>query len=132
MKRHIPIMVKEILSFIPDDVKIIVDGTFGHGGHSIEILSYKSQVASYKGLMLCMERDPRVVEHGKQYLITELKNRGIDIGVKSPDLELNTQHLKLLNDSYTNIAQYLPPGQKAGFVLLDLGINREHVTDNER
>lgn len=129
MKRHIPIMVQEILNFIPDDVQIIVDGTFGHGGHSIEILSYKSQVISYKGLMLCMERDPRVLENGKKYLIEELKNRGINLEL---NLELNTQHLKLLNDSYANIAQYLPPGQKVGFVLLDLGINREHVTDNER
>jgi 16S rRNA (cytosine1402-N4)-methyltransferase len=38
MKRHIPIMVHEILSYIPEHAKLIVDGTFGHGGHTLAII----------------------------------------------------------------------------------------------
>lgn len=134
MKRHIPIMVKEILSFIPDDVQIIVDGTFGHGGHTIEIVKSEQWkvnpaendgTGSGKSKIIGMERDPRVLEHGKAYLEENI------IGLWALSIKLAFD-IQLFNDSYANIAQYLPPGQKAGFVLLDLGINREHVTDNER
>lgn len=124
MKRHIPIMVQEILNFIPDDVQIIVDGTFGHGGHSIEIVKNEEwKMKKEKCKIIGMERDPRVLEHGKAYVAEALKVWKIE------ELE---QLLTLINDSYANIAQCLPAGQKVGFVLLDLGINREHVTDNER
>jgi|GEM_PF-5249885 len=66
--------------------------------------------------MIGIERDPKVFVHGKEYLHTESSVLSCEI----------------YNDSYTNIVRYLPPGQQADFVLLDLGINREHVTDNDR
>ena len=36
---HIPVMLKEVISFIPKDKKInLIDATFGGGGYSREIL----------------------------------------------------------------------------------------------
>lgn len=40
MKRHISIMVKEICSMIPDHATCVVDGTLGHGGHSLAMCQY--------------------------------------------------------------------------------------------
>jgi 16S rRNA C1402 N4-methylase RsmH len=31
-------MVSEILTYIPEHAKLIVDGTFGHGGHTLAII----------------------------------------------------------------------------------------------
>lgn len=123
MKRHIPIMVSEILTYIPEHAKLIVDGTFGHGGHTLAIIqNSKFKIQNWELALIGMEWDPRVIEHGKEYLQTELWIH---------DLK-EIQWLTLNNDSYTNITSYLQHSQKADFVLLDLGINREHVTDNIR
>jgi len=34
---HTPVLLKEVLSFVPEQPKLIVDGTLGHGGHSLEM-----------------------------------------------------------------------------------------------
>lgn len=42
VKQHIPILVDEIISQIPPHSRYIVDGTCGHGGHTLHFLSWLS------------------------------------------------------------------------------------------
>ena len=35
MLYHTPILLNEVISLVPPHAQVIVDGTFGHGGHSI-------------------------------------------------------------------------------------------------
>ena len=39
--------------------------------------------------------------------------------------------LNYIHDTYANIPRYLKP-HSVDFILLDLGINREHITDPDR
>ena len=51
---HIPVMLKEVLSFIPKDKKInLIDATFGGGGYSKAILKN----FNIKNL-IAIDRDP--------------------------------------------------------------------------
>ncbi|MBU0626946.1 16S rRNA (cytosine(1402)-N(4))-methyltransferase [Patescibacteria group bacterium] len=35
---HKPVLLKEVLDFMPANPKLIVDGTLGHGGHMVEMI----------------------------------------------------------------------------------------------
>ena len=51
---HVPVMLKEVLSFIPNDKKInLIDATFGGGGYSKAIL----KDFNIKNL-IAIDRDP--------------------------------------------------------------------------
>ena len=101
-------MVSEILTYIPEHAKLIVDGTFGHGGHTLAIIqNSKFKIQNWELALIGMEWDPRVIEHGKEYLQTEFWIH---------DLK-EIQWLTLNNDSYTNIAFLLQNSKKADFVL---------------
>lgn len=117
-KQHIPIMVGEILSHIPHEAKIIVDGTFGHGWHTAAFVQRMTEKQTAHGSVYAFDIDPQVVDHGKTYVDGLLWS--------------STIKPSIIQDSYTNILSHLPAGQKADFVLLDLGINREHITDETR
>ena len=52
--KHLPVMLKEVLSFIPKDKKInLIDATFGGGGYSKAILKN----FNIKNL-IAIDRDP--------------------------------------------------------------------------
>lgn len=120
VKQHIPILVKEIVSYIPTHAKVIVDGTFGHGGHTMSFIQhYIDQSENNPLLLQCYDRDHLVMARG-QATVQE----------RFPILPENIT-LDYINHSYATIADHSPHG-KVDFILLDLGINREHVTDNIR
>ena len=51
-RRHVPVLLREILSFAPRDTKRILDGTVGLGGHAHALLS-----AHPEGTLLAFDRD---------------------------------------------------------------------------
>src|SRR5688572_12026173 len=56
---HEAVLPKEVIEYLaPSPGKIIVDGTLGHGGHSLAILS---QLGG-KGLLVGLDRDPQMLE----------------------------------------------------------------------
>lgn len=119
MKQHIPILVQEILSFVPAGSKHIADGTFGHGWHSKAFIAHYLEHGLAPHLLLtCCDRDSQVLDRGKDFLQQEFPQMDERITID------------FIADSYANLNSHLP--NPIDFVLLDLGINREHVTDNSR
>lgn len=39
MLLHTPVMLKEVCHYLPQNAKLIVDCTLGHGGHAMALLS---------------------------------------------------------------------------------------------
>lgn len=119
VKQHISILVNEILEYIPSDAKSIVDGTFGHGGHTISFINHHLQSGDSPLLLQCYDRDHIIIEHGKARVQEQFPSLPEHINIE------------YITDSYASISKHSPHKQ-VDFILLDLGINREHVTDNAR
>ncbi|XP_053634827.1 probable methyltransferase-like protein 15 homolog [Cherax quadricarinatus] len=59
---HIPVMAEEVLEFLkPRDNDVILDMTFGSGGHSRKILESTPGVR-----IVCLDRDPTAFEYAKE------------------------------------------------------------------
>ena len=58
---HTPVMLKEVLSFIPKNAKIAIDATLGEGGHTKAMLDLNLDVYSF-------ERDKNILEIAKKRL----------------------------------------------------------------
>ena len=116
-KQHIPILVKEIIDMIPDETQCIVDGTFWHGGHTLAFAQYAERHKRNINI-LWFDRDSNVLAHGKEYVWKHLQ-------------DIKNINITYINDNYANSLQYIKPNS-VDFLLLDLGINWEHVTDPER
>lgn len=115
-KRHISILVDEITAFIPKDTTCIVDGTFWHGGHTLAFAEH-CDTQHPDARIRWFDRDSIVLEHGKQYIKENRNNK--------PEI------INYINDTYAHIATYIP-ANTINFILLDLWINWEHVTDPNR
>lgn len=118
VKRHIPILVDEIVSYIPWHTRHIVDGTCGHGGHTIHFLQWLSD--NGWGIMTACDRDDDVLTYAKHIIWSESQ------ALAHAGLSINYIH-----DTYANLHHHLSPWT-VDYLLLDLGINRHHVTDDTR
>lgn len=116
-KRHTSILVKEIVDMIPSHTQCIVDGTFWHGGHTLAFIEHYSWQDKQINIRW-FDRDSLVLEHGKQYV--------------SDHIWWNSYiWMHYINDTYAHIPKYIAKNT-VDFMLLDLGINWEHVTDPDR
>lgn len=75
MKRHVPIMAKEIFAMIPEQAKVIVDGTLGHGGHTQFFVENGNPDRRYIGV----DVDPQLLAQAKDYLKQNLGGKSDDI-----------------------------------------------------
>jgi 16S rRNA (cytosine1402-N4)-methyltransferase len=107
----------EALNIIPNG--IYLDGTFGRGGHSQEILARLNE----NGRLLCFDKDPQAIAHGKAMMGQDnrvqffqecfsdmyrvIKNLGLlnqlngillDLGVSSPQLEEPERGFSFMRD----------------------------------
>lgn len=103
--QHISIMVPEVLSLVPSGAKNIVDGTTGHGGHTLAMAQQFSDAT-----ITAMDRDGAMLERARE--------RCVDI-----------DRITFVHDSYANFAHYI---SDVDFMLLDIGVNREHFEDRSR
>lgn len=111
--QHLPVMLDEALKgleIVPDG--IYIDGTFGRGGHSQEIL--KSLNA--QGKLLCFDKDPQAIEFGKRRF--------------SEDKRVSF-HQACFSDMY-RIAKDHHIHQKVNGILLDLGVSSPQLDEAER
>jgi len=132
---HRPVLLSEALSALsikPDGVYL--DGTFGRGGHSKEIL----QQLNEQGCLLAMDQDPQAVEAGKQRfgsdsrfeivygnfesLVEVVTERGLmqkidgillDIGVSSPQLDDGSRGFSFLKSGPLDMRMNPEAGQSA-------------------
>lgn len=109
--QHITVLLREAVdALVLDPNGHYVDGTFGRGGHSREILSRLSE----SGRLLAFDKDPRAIESAEQ--------------LKQEDSRFDLQH-----DSFIEIANL---GSSSDFkvdgVLLDLGVSSPQLDEAER
>ncbi len=111
MTVHFPVMGREICESLPmGESLVIVDGTFGFGGHFKLIQeALGKRLKKYIGI----EQDPFLFSRMRQ----EFRR---------------TPHLTLVQGNFRNIDQLLPSGLTPDVFLLDLGMNTEQLTSGER
>lgn len=110
---HESVMVQETLDAIPQNCKYILDGTLGHGGHSLAMLKHLQNHPPQKLVWLDLDKQ----------MIAKAVIRLADY----PQAEI-------IQDSYANIdtiSQDLNIPLR-DYMILDLGVNMEHFKDAER
>ena len=110
---HTPVMLKEIISFIPNNKSInVVDATFGGGGYSRAILS-KFNVSE----LLAIDRDP----------ISK---------ILSKDISSDFSNFYLINDKFSRIDKIIKEAKlnkkKFDVILYDLGTSSNQIENAER
>ena len=103
--QHISILVPEVLAQVPAHTTHIIDGTTGHGGHTLALADHCPQAH-----IVAMDRDSTMLEHAR-LRCSEKKT------------------ITFVQDSYAHFANYM---QDVDFILLDIGVNREHFEDRSR
>jgi len=102
-------MLKETLETIPQNAKIIIDGTLWHGWHTI-VIAEQFPDAEIRWFDV------------DQIMIDKAKERLKDF-----------TNIQYFNKSYSDIAEELQKQwKKADFILLDLWVNIEHFIDTTR
>lgn len=105
---HKPVMIKEVLSFIPENSNIVVDATLGEGGHTKAMLNLNLEVHSF-------ERDKNILEIAKKRLADYKK-------------------FYYYNNTYDKMIDSLPKNiiGNVDFILYDLGVSMFHFKKAER
>lgn len=127
-KKHIPVLISEVLDFSSNLIglenPLIVDGTFGEGGHSS--LFHEKYPQS---LILGFDRDPQMCSRAAEIL----KSRNISCKKVGRTDEIERTGIHIFNESYGKIPDVLEKlGRKADFVLLDLGVSIFHFSGAAR
>ena len=105
---HTPVMLKEILSFIPENANIAVDATLGEGGHTKAMLDLNLEVHSF-------ERDDKILEVAKNRLKDYKKFH-----------YYNNTYDKMLEELDKNVIG------NVDFMLYDLGVSMFHFKKANR
>lgn len=107
---HQPVLLKEIIASIPNNAKIIIDGTFGHGWHSIAIAEQFPHAQIFG-----IDRD--------QAMITKAQER---IWPNS--------NIAIWHGSYADVVPLCESKwiQWVDYIFLDIGVNMDHFTDISR
>ena len=105
---HKPVMINEVLSFIPKNSNIVIDATLGEGGHTKAMLDLNLEVHSF-------ERDKNILDIAKKRLS-------------------NYKKFHYYNDTYDKMTDLLPKNiiGNADFMLYDLGVSMFHFKKAER
>ncbi|MBS8121808.1 16S rRNA (cytosine(1402)-N(4))-methyltransferase RsmH [Candidatus Vampirococcus lugosii] len=111
--RHIPVLAKEILENLSEDMSVFMDGTIGHGGH----IEYFFSNGNFDNtLFVAVDRDAQMLKKAKSYL-TSFGDKIIFQNNNYSDLE--------------NISKNIGDKKFDG-ILLDLGVNMDHFKLSDR
>ena len=105
---HTPVMLKEVLSYIPENAKIAIDATLGEGGHTKAMLDLNLEVHSF-------ERDSAILDIAKRRL-------------------KNYPNFHYYNNTYDKMMECLDEKiiGNVDFMLYDLGVSLFHFKKAER
>lgn len=110
---HIPILVKEILSFVPESTKNIFDATLWHAGHTIAFAKAFPQATVYS-----TDIDEQMLEKANMFIEQELGKKN---------------NVTTIHDSYIELRSIAKKNQLIfDFMLIDLGANLEHFKNADR
>ena len=107
---HRPVMVEEVVSYFQQTAGLIVDATFGGGGHSRALLRSNSQLR-----VLGIDRDPDAMSR-------------VPVGHGDPRLHLVAANF---GDLEKILAREVPDGDLAG-ALFDLGVSSHQLDTASR
>ncbi len=107
---HQPVLLKETLESIPTNAKIIIDGTFGHGWHSMAIAMQFPDTKIFG-----IDRDLAMIHKAKERLWPE-------------------SNIKIRHGSYADIISLCKNNWINGvdYILLDIWVNMDHFKDGSR
>ncbi|MDA8599170.1 16S rRNA (cytosine(1402)-N(4))-methyltransferase RsmH [Porticoccaceae bacterium] len=113
MTEHTTVLLKEAVEALVTDADgFYVDGTFGRGGHSAELLSKVSK----NGIVLAIDKDPQAIESGRERFNQDSR-------------------LRLVHGSFADMSNFVDDqahmGKVSG-VLLDLGVSSPQLDDAYR
>ena len=105
---HKPVMINEVLSFIPENSNIVIDATLGEGGHTKAMLDLNLEVHGF-------ERDKNILDVAKKRLT-------------------NYKKFHYYNNTYDKMTESLPENiiGNVDFMLYDLGVSMFHFKKAER
>jgi 16S rRNA (cytosine1402-N4)-methyltransferase len=113
MPQHDPVMLREIIDTLPlRPGGIVVDGTLGLGGHSIEMMKRISP----GGTIVGFDWDESMLRFAHERLASRASNLMVTAN--------------FIHDDFRNVASHL--NRKVDGILLDLGLNSAQVEDPER
>lgn len=115
---HSPVMLAEVLSFVPEHAKVIVDGTLGHWGHTI-VMAEKFPDAK----IIWLDIDEKML--AKARLRVESATADVE------GWKLIANRIDCIQKSYADIENLLQ-WKKADYMLLDLWVNLEHFLATDR
>lgn len=111
---HIPVMLTEVLSFVPKNKKLTyLDLTLGRGGHASEILKLLKKGSTFYGI----DRDENALSYCKAFLAQYQQN--IDLHFLHAEFKNATE---LLKDQISG----------ADFILMDIGVSSPQFDDPQR
>ena len=115
---HTPVLLDEVLARLPEDLSTMMDGTLGHGGHSLSILETRHQKPENSPIKKIVWVDRDVV------MLAKAKERLHDFG----------SQMSYVQGSYADFAKITSESwvQLFDAILLDIGVNMEHFKDGER
>jgi 16S rRNA (cytosine1402-N4)-methyltransferase len=107
---HQPVLLKETLESIPPTANIIIDGTFGHGGHSMAIAEQFPQAQIFG-----IDRDLAMIAKAQERLWP-------------------TSNIKIRHGSYADIVSLCKKQwiTWVDYILLDIWVNMDHFKDGSR
>ncbi len=107
---HIPVLLQPAVdALVCDPNGTYLDGTFGRGGHSQEILSRLSE----RGRLLALDRDPQALAAGA-------------------DLASRDERFTLHRAAFAGLAEQSQDFAPLNGVLLDIGVSSPQLDDSER
>lgn len=113
---HYSVLKTECLEYLtdgldPEQEHLLVDGTFGAGGHSFALLQ-----ALPKSRLMAFDADPDAIKNG----LNEALRRGCE------------DRLSLIHSNFINFSKNVSEDQLITGVLLDLGMSTHHIRDTKR
>jgi len=103
---HQPVLLKEVLEWLPSKLEVGFDGTLGHWGHTQAILEAREDIKKWFGV----DKDKQMLQKAQKRL-KQFWNK-----------------IKFVHGSYADLEQILGD-EKVDWMLLDLGVNMEHFKD---
>lgn len=106
---HTTVLLHEAIdALVTDPDGFYVDGTFGRGGHTAELLSRLSS----KGRVLAIDKDPQAIEAGRQRFADDSR-------------------LTIIHGSFADMGEWVE-GRAITGVLVDLGVSSPQLDQAER
>ena len=113
MSDHQPVLMNQALEGLDlHQSGCYIDGTYGRGGHSTEILTRLGE----QGSLLALDKDPAAVEHAKRNLDADPR-------------------FCIRQGGFENLQEHIEPwlqGRMLSGILLDLGVSSPQLQDPER